>query len=97
MFCQLHMSCHYTLLCSLLATVIGLHDNSSRNLKIIFIAFHLRKPLVAAITDFTAKQRYRMTGITRHVLGACSFFYELPPTLFFHHLCVLLLLASFDA
>lgn len=63
MFCQLHMSCRYTLLCPLLATVIDLHDNSSKNLKIIFTSFHLRKPLVVAITDFTAKQRYKMTGI----------------------------------
>ena len=98
MFCQLHVSCHYTLLCPLLATVIDLHDNSSRNLKIIFIAFRLRKPLVVAITDFSAKQRYKMTGITWCMyLELVDSFMSYPPTLFFHHLCVLFLLASFDA
>lgn len=97
MFCQLHMSCPSTLLCPLLATVIDLHVNSSRNLKIIFIAFHLRKPLVAAITDFTAKQRYKMTGITWCMYSELVVTFMSSPPPFFHHLCVLFPLASFDA
>lgn len=60
-----YTSYHYSLLCPFLVTVINLHVNSSGNLKLYLLFFIWgNKPVVVAITDFTAKQRYKMTGIT---------------------------------